>query len=755
MKKTMWALLILLLALPGWAVEPDGSVTYTDEWTPGTHKGILMITCDDWAHDPFTSLADSLNFPMAFMLSGADNDTPAHDARRASAVAAWEAGIDIGVHYAGDESPNALVKDMTPDQKKAMFVNNIAAVQSIMGTTPGGPTGGAWTPQSFAYYGNDWTENALDIGSGYFTYQRGRYSSVDSAGVITTLYSPLMSHTGNYVGMTFNKIANAPISDKYGRGQSLVQTQADRHSWQQPFKGFASSAEAADDTTGAGAFLLDIVKYNLVSSVNIHPGGDASYQELMKLMQYALARGDIWITTPRKLMANASLAAAFNRGLQDTLYVATTGTDTGLGTWDDPTTFKVALQAQWTHPVKFKTDETYYVPTTIDAANDIVNCGAISVVGPSTLKFQLNPQGATDMTAALSAVLKADPACSTIDDDATTANDYTTGYRQTYKDLTFESHGNAYESSFPSHMIQVLGNRVYFEDCEFDISSKYAVMLTAGGTRSHFLRSYFHVDTTTAGCGGVFGNSTGATEAVLVGNLLKSTTGSAANTLVRWDTKVSASIPDTIANNIFWNAGTATTSNAVKYLVASSATQPYYNVYWGGNLSRFATGKDLKIQLKAGAVTWAVGNDSLMNYRITLHPAKIDSLKSWAVTYDPADGDTVRWGGLPLGDAYGTAERYGSIGQTQYVNTKQLFLWPSVHGAEKSINAVVGTPEYLLVLIRAGVLPPIDTLDIDTYYRFPIPRNAGEAETVRDYREHWNGPDHDYTDRQLLRFITR
>jgi hypothetical protein len=653
MKCVAFAALSLAICAEG-AV--DGVIDYPIEFDNNIHKGILIITCDDWVHPAWLTLADSLDCPISFMCAGGDMTPPRQPAVRL----AWETGADIGVHT---QPTDPVVPMMTDQQLRTMFESNTEVVRMVLGNAIGGPIGEqVWAPQSWVYYGNNWSERALRIGREYFSWQRVRFDSSDSAGVITSAYPPLMaSGSSAYVGLTLNNVSNSPFNGNCGRGVPILQAKSDRMPYQFPCRG---CDDTTTDTTGLGMYLNDLARNHLIGVPNIHPGRDIDYFELMWLMYLAKNRGDIWITTPRKLMDNQILATALNRSLTDTLYISATADEMGLGTYADPAHIKIALNETWTHPIKCKSDEEYILNSLVSPSIDLVPAGALHLIGPSTIVIDLNNAGIPgDPRDVNTSYLKCSPRANTLDDDPNHVNTYPRGKEQKYSNLKFVTQGNTSWLSSPAAGIQILGKHVTFEQCQFESRSRFAIKVTVGGAHLTLRRNTFNVDTSGIGCGAVVVLHASDSSQVFVGNRFESSRSVDLNSILYWEISPSISKPDTIANNIFWNRGDVSETNAIRYISASQPTVPSYSVHFGGNLAGSVLGREFKIQFPSGQMNWVDGCEILDDLIEQRAPEYDDH--NWFVTYDPVNSDTIRWGGIPLAPCHGTAENWASIGPEQ------------------------------------------------------------------------------------------
>lgn len=749
-----WALAMLLLAVLAGAARAtkDGTISYSTAWVPATTTGILLITCDDTASATFLNLADSLECPITFAIAGSGPEGIYTEERRAAVRAAWAAGADIGVHTTNPANLDggATVANSTTAQLRNMFEFNIGAVRSALQNTMGGPLSGPWSPQYWVYYSNLWTEASLTVGRDYFTMQRTNENS--AAATPTTAYHPLMNHAQtDYIGLGLSRVANAGWDNKRGRGVPLVQAKGDRLPTPLGFNGNlsvdqgGSPLEADDDTTGTQAFIDDLVAKHLIANVMIHQNYDVSYNELMMFMQYALSKSGLWIATPRTIENTPALKALLARSLTDTLYTSATANSYGLGTWEDPAHILYALNENWTHPVKCKSNETYDLATLVSPTVDINMGGAISFSGPSTIVVTVDStNSSTDARDAYTSYFKCSPRASAYDDDPGDNDTFPYGTNQVLYNLTFASSGNSvYASSVAPAGVHVMGKHVLIKNCTFNSHTLHAIrahrqMSANGGAHLRLIGNTFNTWKA---------NNSGAiilqdeTDSVLVavGNTFNTWNGSNTGNMIYREYAIRAKSPvraDTICNNLFHNFGTNTAVNAFKIAGATRATKPYYDVFWGGNMQHTTAGRAFKIKLKsASAVTWAIGNDSLMDYRISLHAAALDSLRSWTVTTDPAVywPDTVRWGGVPLGSTYGTASRWGSIGPTQY--TGDPIIWAGDYRGRETYQDM--SLWELLHLINAGVLPQVTTANAGTYYELPMVHNESDAMMVESWLDAW------------------
>lgn len=736
MKRFMWALaLVLLIALPATVQGVvDGKINYTQEWDPSIHRGILLITEDDWVHPAWLTLADSLECPISFMCAGGDlADDPV---RQPDVRLAWQYGADIGVHT---QPVTPTVPNMTDAQIRVMFNSNINTVRDVIGTTVGGPLNSTWSPQSWVYYSNDWNERALRIGHDYFAWQRVRYTSADSAstGAVTTAYHPLMSSSSSeYIGLSNNKVANTPYNSLRGRGVPIIQAKADR----MPFQFTCGGCDdATSDTTGNGAYLDDLIKYHLIGVPNIHPSGDVNYTELQDFMVKAMARPEIWKATPRKLMSVPALAAAFNRSLTDTLYISATASEMGLGTWADPAHLKIALNENWTHPVKCKTDETYYLGSLVPPTTDIIPAGAITVIGPSTFKVYEQGNVAGDFSDAISSVFKASPRADSLDAHPVMVSGHTTkaykwGVGQKYIDMTFESHGSTLYSAVPSYAVSVNGKHVTFDRCYFKSNTKTAIRSHSDASHLRVLNSIISIDTTAATtCNAVMIQHVSDSMQVFIGNIFKTAPNAQQHNLLYRELAPAAGAgkQDTLVNNLFWNVGTNTSSRALRFDAATQSPSPRFNCYFGGNMMRSASTSPLIVYLLSTAQTvpWAYCDTALADLRLGDTTTRT---KHWSVTFDPLaySADTLKWGGLPMPTSYGTSKYWGSIGPTQYTATPFVSL---SQPANTTAYAHYETPWKLLQLVNVGVLPPSDSLRADSAYDIYLGTTQQEQEQYRIY----------------------
>lgn len=690
MKKIAFIAGLLLLC------EQVYGVTSTD-WNPATDTGVLIISCDDEAEPAFTTVATSLDFPMVFNLWDGLSGV-----KRTAALTAWRDGHDVGCH-----TDYGRADTMTAAQLHTMFNNSVTDLTSLFGSATGGPLASTWTPQSWVFKGNYWHQQAMDSALARFELIR---PSLTNTGGDTSIFhdSPAENWGAGAIAGTYN----AHPFQGAGRGIPILQTTrylpwnrcCSKNDYNQV------TGTITTDTLGLGAYLNDIKTNHLIGTVMIHPylSGvtpyDFSADMLTALVWKARDLGGIWITTPRKLKATSYFSDIFSRSLSDTIYVESGAT--GRGTYADPTKFNWALGTTWDRVIKFKTDATYRVDQLVQTTTwpeDLYCRGNITVVGPSTLENRLGSTSGTNDGDTSS--LRMIPSADGLFDDPAIPNAYARGNSQTWKNVTFYPRAVCRSDANKSTGFITQGANVTIDSCFFTVRGGAGLSRFSGSPHLTIRKSTFTIDTAVTAASAIeLLGGTGDSCFVAVNNIFKTHGSATAQTLIYSQVapRPTASRQDTIANNIFYNVGSNSTSNGIRYLAASASSPPYYNVYWGGNVMRNG-GAALKIKLlSASAMTWDVANDTLMDFRITLHAAGIDSLKSYVVNYDIGTGDTAKWGGVPLATIHGSAARWGSIGLTQY--TENPFLANRAITGKNEYARYRG-PWFITRMITNGVLP--------------------------------------------------
>jgi hypothetical protein len=683
-------------------------VTLTS-FNPTVHKAALVFWFDDYIVQQFHDSAEVIGVPLVWAIDPAENDEGGAEATRRALIPTVHAlNHEIAGHTG---AAGAMTSSTTVAQARAIFQTTQDFLEDQ----------GITDAVSWTYYGNDWTTNSQSVVGEYFPgmTRLRRFSSDTSPDTVTVLkrgrsWSGFPDGFTN--GPTYLSENPHPIPMVNLREMVYMSSLCDS---------CHAQGRLDDDTVGTWDNIDELVQIRGLGVPSFHAGSDISITQFSKVARYVLSRGDIWVCTAKQIydLWGTDLTAA---RVGSVIYCDSTYLS-GPGSAARPTGIAAAA-ACWGRVAQLNSG-TYVLENLVQSDHKLVVRSNITIRGPATISTNV---GASAINVTLS----------TAPGDGVWTN-----YYPRFANVTFRSYS---PNATGNRSVSIAADQAVFDSCSFTGPAR--VLLGCGSANIDnikILRCTFSIDSAGATPYGHYAiQRTGATNtgwAFINNKVVLPANGENTATTYGWYQEQGSATTDSLLNNQFMNLRDSNSFVSIFRSAADNGTRPYYRWCLAGNDFRAPTITKNKVDLAGSSSSslTAAFLDSLSAYTVTnggwtFWNANGDVTAKCIYGTSTSVNDTTKWGGVPL-SYMGTDTYWGSTGPTQY-NTGTPFVAPQAWGSY-SETARLDTPQDILALINAGVLPRADSLNIDggttagagPWYRFPPIRSLAEEAQTRSY----------------------